>query len=273
MKRVVFLIFVSLNALFTYAQQQVVVQLGITTDKTTSLLFPSAIRHVDRGTEDVLAQQVKEADNLLLVKAAQPGIKGTNLTVVTADGQIYSFEVAYQEKPFQTIYRLDAPLASEENKIKFSGELMNQRELEDYCKGLLDNEKTIGGIKDTKWDVQARVMGIYIKDRVIFYQLLLNNLSPINYDIDFVRFYIRDRKKSRRTANQEIELLPLCMAGNMTMVPGMGKQTIAVALEKFTLPDAKYLAIQIMEKNGGRHLCLKVKNKKIIKAILLPDLR
>jgi len=35
---------------------------------------------------------------------------------------------------------------------------------------------------------------------------------------------------------------------------------------KFTIPDKKYLFIQIMEKNGGRHLQLRVHNRTIVKA-------
>lgn len=273
MKSVVMLFFVSVISYFAFGQQQVRIDLPLTTDKTTSLLFPAAIRHVDRGTEVVLAQQVKEADNLLLVKAAQPEIKETNLTVVTADGQIYTFEVSYHPRPFQTIYRLPSLYASNENHIQFAGELMNKHDLDAYSTMIMDNDKSIGGIKDAKWDVQCKVVGIYIKEKVIFYQLLLENFSTIDYDIDFVRFFIKDRRKSKRTASQEIELIPLTITGNIKTVPGIGKQTVTVALEKFTLPDAKYLAIQVMEKNGGRHLSLKVKNRKIVQAIGLPDLR
>ena len=47
---------------------------------------------------------------------------------------------------------------------------------------------------------------------------------------------------------------------------------VVVAVEKFTIPDAKLLRVQIMEKNGGRHLKLKVTNSKIVKAVVLPDL-
>jgi hypothetical protein len=48
---------------------------------------------------------------------------------------------------------------------------------------------------------------------------------------------------------------------------------LVFALEKFTIPDAKYLAIQIMEKNGGRHLSMKINNRKIMQAIPLADLK
>jgi hypothetical protein len=48
---------------------------------------------------------------------------------------------------------------------------------------------------------------------------------------------------------------------------------IVVALDKFTIPDAKYLAIEIGEKSGGRNLLMKVSNRKIIKALPLSDFK
>jgi hypothetical protein len=48
---------------------------------------------------------------------------------------------------------------------------------------------------------------------------------------------------------------------------------VVFALNKFTIPDAKYLAIEMGEKNGGRNLLLKVNNRKILKATSLPDIK
>jgi hypothetical protein len=62
------------------------------------------------------------------------------------------------------------------------------------------------------------------------------------------------------------------VAGNNKQVKARQKNILVFVLEKFTIPDAKFLAIQIMEKNGGRHLLMKVNNRKIMQAILLPDL-
>jgi len=232
--------------------------LCISTDKTTSLVFPFTIRHVDRGTKDILVKQVKEADNILLVKASEKNFSETNLSVITDDGSVYTFTVNYEEKPLTWVYNVP----------------MNKKAtMAIYANGILDNPKTIIGIKDTKWDMTAKVIGIYIKESVIYYQVELNNESPIDYDIDMLRFYISDKRKSRRTAAQENELKPLHITGNCIQVKANQKSTIVVALEKFTIPDAKYLAIQVMEKNGGRHLSMKVGNKKIMQAITLPDLR
>jgi conjugative transposon TraN protein len=142
-----------------------------------------------------------------------------------------------------------------------------------YANGILDNPQTIKGVKDTKWDMEAKVIGIYIKEAVIYYQVELKNESPIDYDIDVLQFYIRDKKKGKRTAVQDNELKLLYVAGNNTRVKSYQKNIMVIALDKFIIPDAKFLAVQIMEKNGGRHLLMKISNKKIMQAVTLPDLK
>ncbi len=229
--------------------------LSITTNKTTSLIFPFPITHVDRGTKDVLVQQVKEADNILLIKAATVNFTETNLSVVTSDGSVYAFTVNYEHQPIKWVYELSS-------KTSFT--------VASYAQSILNNSLTMHGIRDRKLDMLAKVSGIFIQGNTIYYQLQLANQSPIDYDIDFLHFYIRDKKKSKRTAIQENEMKPLYMAGNTKFVKANSTSTVVVALEKFTIPDSKFLAIEINEKNGGRHLLMKVRNNKIIKAIPLP---
>lgn len=233
------------------------VALTISKDKTTSLIFPFAIRHVDRGTKDVLVQQVKEAENILLVKAATEGFSETNLSVVTDDGSVYSFVVNFDNKPSVWVYNLPA------NK---------KQTIAAYANGILDNPATIHGIKDCSRRIKVQVSGIYIKENVVYYQVQLINDSPIDYDIELLRFYIRDKRKGKRTAAQDNELKPLYVSGNTSIMRARSRNTIVVALEKFTVPDAKYLAVQIVEKNGGRHLLMRVNNRKITRATPLPDL-
>lgn len=255
MKRIVCLVCVCWMFVSACAQTS---SLQITTDKTTSLIFPFPIRHVDRGTKDVLVQPVKEADNILLVKAASVKFPETNLSVVTGDGSVYSFKVNYTDQPENWIYYLPE---------------LKKSTIATYANGILDNHRTVRGIRDRKWDITASVNGIYIKDDVMYYQILLCNQSTIDYDIDLLKFYIRDKRKSKRTAAQENELTPLHISGNTRKVKACDFSMIVVALDKFTIPDAKYLAIQLMEKNGGRHLLMKVNNNKIIRSIPLPDLK
>ncbi len=254
MKRFVCLVVVSGLFVSSIAQTS----LFITTDKTTSLIFPFAIRHVDRGTQSVLVHPVKETPTILLVKAATKDFPQTNLSVITDDGSVYSFVVCYNREPSVWVYHLP---------------INKNATPETYANAILDNPQTIRGIKDKKWNIQGKIKGIYIKGDVIYYQLYLANQSPIDYDIDLLKFYIRDKKKSKRTAVQENELKSLYVAGNITQVKANSTSVSIVALDKFTIPDAKYLSIEVMEKNGGRHLSMRVNNRKSMQAIQLPDFK
>lgn len=230
--------------------------LTISTIKTTSLVFPFPVLHVDRGTKDILVQQVPEAENILLVKAALQDFPESNLSVITNDGSIYSFVVNYKENPVELVYNL--PI---NKKASIAG----------YAKGILDNPPIQIGMSADKWGMFSRVTGIYIKDGVLYYQLKLDNVSPIDYTFDVLRFFIKDKKKQKRTAIQEIELKPLYTIGSTTEVKANSSAVIVVAFAKFTIPDAKYMGVQMLEKNGGRNLLIKVNNRKIIKAKILPD--
>lgn len=241
--------------LLTAKAQQV---LCVTTDKTTSLVFPFAIKHVDRGNQFVLAQQVKDMPTILLVKAATTDFKETNLSVVTDDGSVYSLTVCYDSKPKSWVHYLP---------------VNNKATTAMYANGILDNQSRIRKLKGHKWKAELAVTGIYVKNDILFYQIQLKNSSPIDYSIDLIRFYIKDKKKAKRTAVQELELKPVYSVGNTTLIKANSKSVMVFALEKFTIPDVKYLAVQVNEKNGGRHFLIRLKNKNIMKAIVLPDYR
>jgi conjugative transposon TraN protein len=231
--------------------------LSITTDKTTSLIFPFPIKYVDRGTKDVIVQPVKEDERILLVKAASKQFTETNLSVVTGDGNVYEFTVNYVQQPTELVMHLPP------NK---------KSTISSYANAILNNPP--GRIvKVEHAGVITKLIGIYIKDDVIYYQLEIHNHSPLDYDIDLLKFHIVDKKKSKRSAVQENELTPLYVAGNRSKVKAYNFSVIVVALEKFTIPDAKFLGIQMMERNGGRHFNLRVYNNQILKARILADLR
>jgi conjugative transposon TraN protein len=251
MKRVIFIFCALINV--ALAQQP----LAVSTDKTTSLIFPFPILHVDRGTQDIITLPVKESDNILLVKAATKLFKETNLSVVTGDGNVYQFTVSYSEKPNELVFHLPPS---------------KKASIATYCNSILDNKVSIRVKQIKKENIWFRVIGIYVKDDVLFYQLEIHNHSPIDYDIDLLKFFIRDKKKGKRTSVQENELTPLYVTGNQTKVKAYNFSIIVVAVDKFMIPDAKFLGIQMMEKNGGRNFNLKVYNNQILKAVVLPDL-
>lgn len=233
------------------------VSLSVATDKTTSLIFPFPIKYVDRGSKDVIVQPVKEDERILLVKAASKQFSETNLSVVTGDGHVYAFTVNYAAQPTAMVMHLPPQKKST---------------ISSYANSLLQHPpKRIRKVE--KGTVTARVSGIFIKDDVLYYQLEIHNHGPLDYTIDLLKFYLADKKKSKRTALQENELVPLYIAGNTQTVKAYQFSVIVVALEKFTIPDAKLFSIQLMEKNGGRHFLLKLYNHQLLKAKVLADLQ
>lgn len=232
--------------------------LCISSNKTTSLVFPFPIKHVDRGSKDILVQQVPEAENILFVKAASPGIAETNLSVVTGDGGLYSFSICYDKQPSVWVYQLPV------NK---------KATLASSTTSLLDNPPALKGPRDRHWDVEAKLTGIYVKEDHFFFQFDFINDSPLDYTLDYLRFFIRDKKQSKRTAIQEIEYRPLFTAGNASLVKANDNNVVVVALEKFTIPDHKRFLVQIGEKGGGRQLQLTLSNRMILKARRLPDIK
>jgi len=245
--------------------------LEITHAKTTSLVFPYPVKSVDRGSADLLAQVPPEAENVLQLKAARKGFEETNLTVITADGRLYSFPVRYAANPSTTVLQLD-PASTGAAPVLLKGPEMNAEELEAACNRVAESP---GGsdvhVRSKAGRCLARLEGIYSRGNILFYKVVLTNRSPIPYTIDVARFSVRDRRQARRTATQEEEVLPLYAYGleAKTLAPGK-RQTLVFALEKHTLAAGKELVIGLFENKGGRHLQLHVRDRHVLRARPLP---
>ena len=245
--------------------------LTIAYSKTTNIVFPFAIKSVDRGSQDILVQKAKGLENILQIKAAQKGFFQTNLTVVTADGKLYSFVLNYGENSPQLNLTVNKT-KPEGQEIYFSSESGNEKDVQEYSKLAFYDKKKIRGEKESNYDVDFQLSGIFIRDDVMYYRIKVKNNSKINYDIDQLRFFIRESKKVKRTASQEIEITPIYILNNVVKIEGETENTFVFALPKFTIPEKKYLAIQLMEKNGGRHVELHAKNTKLVQVTVLPKL-
>lgn len=266
----IFLVLTNINAYSQNAQGSTVsviepYPLAITYFKTTNLMFPYAIKSVDRGSKDILAQKATGFENILQVKAGKQGFNETNLTVITADGKLYSYVLSYTDNPSVLNLQFSGADKSADNTL-FLADNPNEAVIQEDAKKVAAEKGNVRGVKDKKYGIKLRLNGLFIRDDVMYYQIRVTNKSTINYGIGQFRFFIRDQKKSKRTATQEIEIKPLYIQNDTSAIAGQSEHILVFALPKFTIPDKKYLAIQLMEKSGGRHLELDVHNKTIIKA-------
>jgi conjugative transposon TraN protein len=259
------------NAQFNNFSQDNFKNLQIGYSKTTSIVFPYAIKSIDKGSQDILMQKAKGVENILLLKAASQNFTQTNLTVVTADNRLYVFILNYDEVcPDLNINADHSSVVNED--ILFSLDNENQKKIEHYANLSLSKKKQVSGLKRSKFEIRLAINGIFIHQDVIYLRLALGNTSKINYEIDQLRFFIRDQKKSKRTASQEIEILPLLSTSSSSVIADKSEINVVYALSKFTIPEKKYLTIQLIEKNGGRQIEIDVKNKDLINLDVLNSL-
>lgn len=243
--------------------------LSVSDQKTTILVFPAPIANngVDRGTGDILAKTVTGVDNVLKVKGAAPSFPQTNLTVITTNGKIYAFRVDYSTNPD------DRPIDMGKQKLKeaqaafFKSRTLNDAQVEMVARSITRMTPFMTRPREKMFKMSAVLDGIYTCEDVIFYRLSLKNSSPIAYDLDFLRFYVKDKKRMKRTAEQEKELQPLYVYKELdNRVPVDGRGAIVVAFPKFTIADKKHFIMQLFEKGGDRHLQLKMEGTDIVRA-------
>jgi len=249
-------------------------KLEVTNNKTTNLVFPAAIVSIDRGSQDIMVQKASGVENILRVKADIKDFEETSLSIITVDGKLYSFLVSYTANPDYLNINLDKAVAagsavSKKETVIYSQPFMDENNLAAYSGKAAHAKNNIHSLSNENSRVSIDVYGFYIKDNTIFCKLHLENRSQINYDIEQFRFYIKDKKQSKRTSSQETEITPLYISGDTTTIEGKTAQMLVIALPKFTIPDGKFLAVEIMEKNGGRHLTVKAKNRHVLKAKLI----
>lgn len=271
MKKFIAIVLVMLSAWTIQAQDSVAsdyVQispepLAIAMGKTTNLIYPYAIKSVDRGTRDVLVQKAKGLDNILQVKAGRECFEATNLTVITTDGKLYSYSVGYDE-------------TTEQLNLDYTGggvstaEEYNQAKVKELSVIVSSLDRNIYGLKDKNGGVKLIFEGAFVQENLFFFKLRIRNQSNINYDIGQLRLLVKDQRKAKRTASQENELKQLYIYNEVPVIKGLQEQVVVIVVPKFTIPDKKEMILQLMEKGGGRHLEVTVKNKTILNVFSLP---
>jgi len=244
--------------------------LYITCNKTTNLIFPYVIQNVDRGSKDVLVQKVTGAENILQIKADKPGFSETNLSVITAEGKLYSFIVKYLDEPPQLniVFQKDSMCYSTDfvNVPVMCSTENNAMELNRIAQKIVNTKRYIYGVTGKQDAMKLVLNGLYVYNDIYYFYVVVQNKSNISFETDAMQFFIVDKEKTRRTATQQTQLLPLRLYGNWKIIKGKSSESFVVALPKFTLPDKKYLSVKLFEKNGSRELHICVKSYHILQA-------
>ena len=263
--QILFCLLTSLAGIKSHAQGVYVNKLAVTDRKTTSIVFPGIIKSVDLGSANIIAQKVNGTENILQIKAAKTSFPETNLTVITDQGTLHQFDVSYSDAPASCYFVVDAKGSFNSIEVSFKNTESAAFFEKAYKSIKADLAGTSTSVKES--GITVVLNDLYIVRDKIFFPMVIVNDSFLPFDVQSIRFFIRDRKLAKRTAIHEVEVTPIHMSTQESTVPANGSLAVILAFDKFTISKKKLLAIDISEKNGSRNLAMKLKSKRINRAI------
>ena len=258
--------------------------LEVTYDKTTHIIFPSAVRYVDLGSPNLVAGKADGAENVIRVKAVVRNFRDeTNMSVITESGSFYTFNVKYADEPLL--------LNIEMKDFIHDGSKVNRpnNALDIYLKELgsespnlvqlinksihKENKRHVKHIGSKAFGIQYLLRGIYTHNGLLYFHTQVRNLSNVPFEVDFVTFKIVDKKVMKRTAIQEQIVFPLRAYNYATLVAGNKDERTMFTFDKFTIPAGKVLVVELNEKSGGRHQSFTVESEDIVRAKVINELK
>ena len=249
--------------------------LEVTYDKTTHIIFPSAVRYVDLGSPNLVAGKADGAENVIRVKAVVRNFRDeTNMSVITESGSFYTFNVKYADEPLLLNIEMkdfihDAldiylkELGSESPKLV---QLINKSIHK-------ENKRHVKHIGSKAFGIQYLLRGIYTHNGLLYFHTQVRNQSNVPFEVDFVTFKIVDKKVMKRTAIQEQIVFPLRAHNYATVVAGNKDERTVFTFDKFTIPADKVLVVELNEKSGGRHQSFTVESEDIVRAKVINELK
>ncbi|KAA6318422.1 hypothetical protein EZS27_031563 [termite gut metagenome] len=249
--------------------------LEVTFDKTVHIIFPSSIRYVDLGSNNIIAGKAGNSENVLRVKASVRDFETeTNMAVITGEGSYYTFNVKYAAEPEKLNIEMrdfmhDGIATNRPNNSLdiYLRELGSESPRIVYLvnRSIYQNDKRhIKHIGSKRFGIQYLLKGIYSHGGLLYLHTQIKNSTNVAFDIDFVRMKIVDKKLAKRTAIQETVIYPLRAYNFITSVGGNQSERTVFAIDKITIPNDKILVMEIFEKNGGRNQSFVIENADLI---------
>ena len=258
--------------------------LEITYDKTVHIIFPSPVRYVDLGSPNLIAGKADGAENVIRVKATRKHFRSeTNMSVITEDGNFYTFNVKYADEPLLLNVEMcdfihDGSTVNRPNNAQeiYLRELGSESPMlvRLIMKSILgQNKREVKHIGCKRFGIQYLLKGIYTHNGLLYFHTEIKNQSNVPFDVDYITWKIVDKKVAKRTAVQEQIILPLRAQNYATLVPGKKSERTVFTMAKFTIPDDKCLVVGLNEKNGGRHQSFVIENEDLVRANTINELQ
>ncbi len=234
--------------------------------QTTHLISPMAITDWAVGNDTLIAAHADGIQNMLRVKAVGAFRHEASLTLLDAQGKLHTYRLRYVDASPTLSVQLNEQVAAD---ALFRANPKDTCALNKVARKALQEPYTNNHLGVVEHKMQLALVGIHSHKDWLLLRLQCQNRNNIDYDIDFIKVYIADKKGSKHTAMQETEVTPFYTYpadGLSSTLHAHQQQDLVLFFHRFTLPKQRILYIELFEKNGGRHLLFTVSPKELLRA-------
>lgn len=227
---------------------------------STHFVMMEDIEYVDISVANIVGNQPN--NNTLRVKPVEEGANGV-ITIVT-ERHMVQYYLVYTNDLNKVYTRINVPYADLRSYMNPETNL-TRSQMYDYAYRMFISRDNFFDVSTKEHGMEIKLNNIYTMDKYFFIDVSLFNKSNIRYDIDLVRFKIEDKKQTKSTNYQEIEIQPILAVENDKVFKK--KYRNIFVFEKFTFPDQKVFSIEFSEKQiSGRTIKLMVNYEDILNA-------
>lgn len=247
----------SINGVFAQQTYEEMERLTVNEQVTTLITATEPIRFVDISTDKIAGDQ--PINNTIRLKPKEGAHEdGEVLAIVTIVTERYRTQYALlyttrlQEAVTDKVVQSMEQTAYHNPAVSLSTEDMYRT-----ARNIWSSPAKWRDVKTKKHRMEMRLNNIYAVGDYFFIDYSVENKTNIRFDIDEIRLKLADKKISKATNNQVIELTPE-MQLEQTQSFKYGYRNILV-VKKLTFPNDKILTIEMSEKQiSGRTISLNI---------------
>ena len=252
----------SMYAQQTYTELE---QLTVNEKVTTVITASEPILFVDISTDKVVGDQPLE--NTVRLKPKEAGHEdGEVLCIVTIVTERYRTQYAllYTTRMKEAVTDKEIQL-HERNAYNNPSVSMSTADMTAYARQIWNSPALFRNVATKQHRMVMRLNNIYSVGEYFFIDFSIDNKTNIRFDIDEIRIKLADKKLSKATNAQIIELTPALVL-EQTSSFKHGYRNVIV-LKKLTFPNDKILSIEVTEKQiSGRNISLDIEYEYVLSA-------
>ncbi|WP_413564873.1 conjugative transposon protein TraN [Bacteroides uniformis] len=240
-------------------------QLTVNEQVTTIITASEPIRFVDISTDLVAGDQ--PINNTVRLKPKEAGHEdGEVLAVVTIVTERYRTQYAllYTTRLTEAVTSKEVEL-SERTAYHNPAVSMSTEEMYRYARQIWTSPARFRNVGSKKHRMTMRLNNIYSTGDYFFLDFSVENRTNIRFDIDEVRLKLSDKKVSKATNSQVVELKPeLVLEQSRSFLHGYRN---VVVVKKLTFPNDKVLTVELTEKQiSGRTISVSIDYEDVLSA-------